>query len=70
MIIDPHHYGRTVYPYVTNLNMSQLEKCTWDSLADFFAANEKNKEKKIYMTELFRIARLEEKYRRGELGMC
>lgn len=67
MIIDPHHYGRTAYPYVMNLNIAQLEKCTWDSLADFFAANEKNKEKQIHMTELFRIARLEERYRRGEL---
>ena len=40
-----------------------------DSLADFFAASSKNQKKKTHIKELFRVAKLEERYRRGELGM-
>lgn len=50
--------------------MARLEAAAMDSLAEFFADpnKPKNAKKKPILKELFRVAKMEERYKRNEIG--
>jgi hypothetical protein len=53
-----------------NLSVSKLEEVTADAMAPFYSdsQNPTNASKKQYLDELFRVAKMEERYKRGECG--
>lgn len=53
------------------LNVQKLSDATDEALSLFFSGkdNEKNSQKKPYLQEIFKIAKLEERYKNGEIGM-
>lgn len=51
------------------MNVSKLECITMEQLSTWFAdRNTKNARKKPILQEIFKVARMEEKYKRGEIG--
>lgn len=69
IIVDPAHPARPrrEQSHPPEVSIDELESVTDTSLADFYAASDKNGMKVGYMMDLFQVAKLEEKYRRGEL---
>lgn len=55
-----------------NINVSKLEEATFEALSGFFADSENpnNAKKKPYLKEIFRVAKYEERYKNGEIGLC
>lgn len=51
------------------LNVAKLEETTGEALSTFFMENDSNASKKPYLKEIFKMARSEERYRNGEIGM-
>ena len=53
-----------------NLNVKKLEEVTMDALSSFFSDkdNNSNSKKKPFLKEIFKVARLEERYLNGEIG--
>lgn len=53
-----------------NIDIAKLEEITMESLSGFFNDNGKNdnNKKKPYLKEIFKVARHEEQFRRGEIG--
>lgn len=49
------------------LNVAKLEETTAEALSSFFMDNEANARKKPYLTEIFKVARQEERYKNGEI---
>ncbi|KAG6012597.1 hypothetical protein E4U54_007427 [Claviceps lovelessii] len=49
------------------LNVKKLEETTYEALSSFFLDNETNAKKRPYLTEIFKMARQEERYRSGEI---
>jgi hypothetical protein len=69
MIIDP----RTRTPSIRRLGeitVAKLEAAAMDSLSNFFAdtSKPKNIKKKPILKELFKVAKMEERYKRNEIG--
>jgi hypothetical protein len=69
MIIDP----KTRPPSIQRLGeitVAKLEAAAMDSLANFFAdtSKPKNAKKKPILKELFKVAKMEERYKRNEIG--
>ena len=50
------------------LNVKKLEEATSEALSSFFMDNETNAKKKPYLTEIFKVARQEERFKNGEIG--
>lgn len=50
------------------LNVKKLDETTNEALSSFFMDNEANAKKKPFLTEIFKVARLEERYKNGEIG--
>ena len=56
------------------LTVDKLDELARESLSSFFSNNQNTKnaaktaKKKIYLTEMFRLAKHEESFRRGEIG--
>ena len=69
MIVEPNE---SQHPDIQklNINVAKLEEVTMDALSSFFSDNDKNNnlKKKPYITEIFKMARAEEQYKRGEIG--
>ena len=69
IIVDPNHPHRPrregSHPHEVSIH--ELEQVTESSLADFYAASAKNNQKMGYMQDLFEVAKLEERFRRGDL---
>lgn len=51
------------------LNVKKLEECTNEALSGFYAESEAHAAKKQYLGELFRVARQQERFKHGEIGM-
>jgi hypothetical protein len=53
-----------------NIDIAKLEELTMESLSGFFNENDKNNnaKKKPYLKEIFKVARHEEQFKRGEIG--
>lgn len=53
----------------SNLSVDKLEEVTWEAMTTFFNDREKpgNAEKKGYLKEIFKVAKMEQSYRRGEI---
>ncbi|KAM3509080.1 hypothetical protein MY10362_000789 [Beauveria mimosiformis] len=49
------------------LNVTKLEETTAEALSSFFMDNEANARKKPFLTEIFKVARQEERYKLGEI---
>lgn len=67
MIIEPRS---TQCPAVhkLGLNVDKLEQVTNESLKNWFKEKPGNAEKKVHLREIFKVARLEERYRDGGVG--
>lgn len=69
LIVDPSHKQ---HPDVQKscLNVKKLEEVTAEALSSFFSdpENPGNNKKRPYLTEIFKVARFEERYRNGEIG--
>lgn len=67
--MDPNHPDRPRREgsHPQEVSIHELEQVTESSLADFYAASTKNHQKMGYMQDLFEVARLEERFRRGNL---
>lgn len=51
------------------LNVKKLEETTIEALSAFFMDNETNAKKRPYLNEIFKVARQEERFMNGEIGM-
>ncbi|KAG5922871.1 hypothetical protein E4U42_005184 [Claviceps africana] len=49
------------------LNVKKLEETTYEALSSFFLDNETNAKKRPYLTEIFKMARQEERFQAGEI---
>ncbi|KAG6006622.1 hypothetical protein E4U21_006844 [Claviceps maximensis] len=49
------------------LNVKKLEETTFEALSSFFLDNETNAKKRPYLTEIFKMARQEERFKTGEI---
>ncbi|KAJ6785044.1 hypothetical protein PWT90_11024 [Aphanocladium album] len=49
------------------LNVTKLEETTAEALSSFFMDSETNARKKPFLTEIFKVARQEERYKNGEI---
>lgn len=69
IIVDPAHPARPrrEQSHPPEVSILELESVTDTSLADFYALSHKNQMKMGHMQDLFEVAKLEERYRRGEL---
>jgi hypothetical protein len=57
-------------PEQKKITIKDLEIYTWAETARWFnGENGKNQNKRIFLEEIFRVAKMEERYRKGELGM-
>lgn len=69
MIVEPN---ASQHPDIQKLgiNVAKLEEVTMESLSSFFndTAGKNNSKKKPYLKEIFKVAKHEEQYRRGEIG--
>lgn len=69
MIIEPNATQHSDIKKL-NITVAKLEEATTDALSSFFNDNDKNNngKKKPYLREIFKVAKAEEQYRRGEIG--
>lgn len=73
VLLDPDHPcrqeqpPRSERPAIDAITIQKLEDHTWEAMAGFFSLDQKNESKRVYLEEIFRVAKLEEKYRRGAL---
>lgn len=51
------------------LNVKKLEECTNEALSGFFSESATNAGKKQFLTEIFKVAKQQERYKNGEIGM-
>jgi hypothetical protein len=51
-----------------NVDVKKLEDATWEAISGWTAENEQNMDKKVFIKDLFRIAKSEERYRDGLQG--
>lgn len=70
MISEPNHVQHKDIQK-QNLNISKLEEATFEALSAFFgdAENPNNSKKKPYLKEIFKVARYQERFKNGEIGM-
>jgi hypothetical protein len=67
MIIEPRN-SQCATVQKLGLNVEKLEQVTNESMKNWFKENPDNAAKKVYLKEIFRVARLEERYKNGEVG--
>lgn len=70
MIIEP---PERQHPSVRrwNLDVKTLEAKTMEAMGNWFndAAHPANASKKVFLKEIFKVAKAEERYKNGEIGM-
>ena len=67
MIIEPRNSQCSAVQRL-GLNVEKLEQVTSESTKNWFNKNPDNAAKKIYPKEIFRVAKLEERYLNSEVG--
>lgn len=69
MIVEP---PEKQHPAIRKMNLSilKLEEATTEAMSAFFAdkENKTNAKKKPYLDEIFKVAKMEERYKNGEVG--
>ncbi|CAI6082368.1 hypothetical protein V2G26_020835 [Clonostachys chloroleuca] len=50
-----------------HLNVKKLEECTNEALSGFFSENPQNSGKKRFLSEIFKVAKQQERYKNGEI---
>lgn len=70
MIVEPNEQQHQDIQK-SNLNVRKLEEITTEALSAFFADKENptNARKKPYLNEIFKVAKQEERFRNGEIGI-
>lgn len=70
LIIDPQTQPPSIRR-LGHISVARLEAAALDSLSSFFAdaKKPKNARKRPILKEIFRVARIEEKYKRNEIGL-
>lgn len=70
MISEPNHLQHKDIQK-QNLNISKLEEATFEALSAFFGdtENPNNAKKKPFLKEIFKVARYQERYKNGEIGL-
>jgi hypothetical protein len=68
LVVEPKHEHPDVQKL--NLNVKKLEEITMEALSGFFADKENpaNFRKKPYLTEIFRVAKQQERFKNDEIG--
>lgn len=51
-----------------NVSVKKLEDATWEALSGWLAESEANASKKPYISRIFRVAKMEERYKDDMLG--
>lgn len=66
LVVQPHSQQ---HPDIrkTMLNVAKLKETTFETLTSFFAESETNSQKRKYLTNIFKIAWQEERYKRGDI---
>src|ERR1700716_3059137 len=55
--------------YQETVTIKKLEEYTWENTAAWFNDKDgKNASKRVFLKDIFRVAKMEERYRKGELG--
>jgi hypothetical protein len=55
--------------YQETVTIKKLEEHTWENTATWFNDKDgKNAGKRVFLKDIFRVAKMEERYRKGELG--
>ena len=69
LVIEPNE---NQHPDVKKLqlNVKKLEECTNEALSGFYAESPTNSSKKQFLNEIFKVARQQERYKNGEIGMA
>lgn len=67
MIIEPRE-NQCPTVQKLGLNVSKLETVTKESMKNWFKESPDNAAKEVHMTEIFRVAKLEERFKNGEVG--
>lgn len=50
------------------LSVKKLEECTNEALSGFYAESTTNASKKLFLNEIFKVAKQQERYKNGEIG--
>jgi hypothetical protein len=68
MVIEPYH-NQVPAVQKLGLNVKQLEETTMEALSNWFNEKEhpENAAKRPFLKEIFKVARLEERFKNGEL---
>ncbi|KAM0472670.1 hypothetical protein ACHAPX_008631 [Trichoderma viride] len=66
LVVEPNHKQHAEIQKL-GLNVKKLDETTNEALSSFFMDNEANAKKKPFLTEIFKVARLEERYKNGEI---
>ncbi|KAK3312500.1 hypothetical protein B0H66DRAFT_399897 [Apodospora peruviana] len=66
LVVEPQ---KTQHPAIQglNLNVAKFEDITKEALATWYSESAKNEKKRPYLKEVFKVARMEEQYKRGEI---
>jgi hypothetical protein len=69
MIIEPRENQHSTVQKL-GLNVKKLEEVTMEAMSNWFNDKEhpENAQKKLYLKEIFKIAKAEERYKNGEIG--
>lgn len=67
LVVEPNE---TQLPDIQRLDVTvaKLEQVTWDALSVFFQESKNNEAKRPYLKELFKVSKMEESFRRGEIS--
>ena len=67
LVVEPN---QNQYPDIQRLGITvaKLEDVTRDALALWYGESKQNEAKAPYLKELFKVARMEEQFKRGEIG--
>ncbi|KAG5976220.1 hypothetical protein E4U55_007424, partial [Claviceps digitariae] len=66
LVIEPNNKQHSDLQKL-GLNVKKLEETTYEALSSFFLDNETNAKKRPYLTEIFKMARQEERFKTGEI---
>jgi hypothetical protein len=69
MIVEPHEKQCDAVKKL-ELNVKKLEEATMEAMSNFFndKDHKENAQKRVFLKEIFKVARAQERYKNGEIG--
>lgn len=69
MIVEPPHKQCATVQKL-GLNVKKLEEVTMEAMSNFFNDKEhpENAQKRVFLKEIFKVAKAQERYKNGEIG--